>query len=516
MPPRTASARGSAIDSWLRTLTLTPLQTALLLAYFTAWVILPPLLIHSLPLDVVESINWGREWQWGYYKHPPLPAWLLYLFYSSLGRYGPFLLSQLCILLTLAYVYKLGCRLMPPARAAVGTLLLLGVYYYGWPTLEFNHNLAQLPIWAALGYHAFAALQDNRLRQWITLGLWFGIGMLTKYSVAVMIMVLLLYLLLSPFRRLLRSPGPWIATAVGLLLFAPHLYWLTRHDWLPLQYASERAHDGGAMVVVYVLELLGAQALAHLPMLVVIAAARPWRATASPELRSYRLLTPHASYLWTIALAPIAFISVLSLVTGKDLRQMWASPMWNFSGLLAVALLPANWLPKHTAGVVRGTLMWLLLATLLMAGYLGFGAQLRGKASRMDWPAAAIASQAQYSWNSRSVCPLDVVAGDYWTAGLVAHRTHPAPSVLIEGDPRYSPWVDAERLQQHGALWLWHITDGEQPAAPGLLAVLDNNPNISIHQGRWTVPWPFAARKLQPLQIGWRAYIPVACLRPLS
>jgi hypothetical protein len=30
----------------------------------------------SLPLDVVsDGLSWGHEWQWGYYKHPPLPSW---------------------------------------------------------------------------------------------------------------------------------------------------------------------------------------------------------------------------------------------------------------------------------------------------------------------------------------------------------------------------------------------------------------------------------------------------------
>ena len=39
--------------------------------YFITWSILPSLLASSVPLDVSEGINWGSEWQWGYYKHPP-------------------------------------------------------------------------------------------------------------------------------------------------------------------------------------------------------------------------------------------------------------------------------------------------------------------------------------------------------------------------------------------------------------------------------------------------------------
>ena len=40
---------------------------ALALAYVLVWSVLPPLLSSSFPLDVTESLTWGREWQWGYY-----------------------------------------------------------------------------------------------------------------------------------------------------------------------------------------------------------------------------------------------------------------------------------------------------------------------------------------------------------------------------------------------------------------------------------------------------------------
>ncbi|TKW73664.1 MAG: hypothetical protein DI543_26225, partial [Bradyrhizobium icense] len=49
-----------------------PRLLAFALVYFLAWSTLPALLGHSFPLDVVESLSWGKEWQWGYYKHPPL------------------------------------------------------------------------------------------------------------------------------------------------------------------------------------------------------------------------------------------------------------------------------------------------------------------------------------------------------------------------------------------------------------------------------------------------------------
>ena len=51
-----------------------------LFLYFIIWAFAPFILTSSYPLDVPEGIYWGREWQWGYYKHPPLSSWILYSF----------------------------------------------------------------------------------------------------------------------------------------------------------------------------------------------------------------------------------------------------------------------------------------------------------------------------------------------------------------------------------------------------------------------------------------------------
>ena len=40
------------------------------------WTALPSLIYFNLPLDVIEAMVYGREWQLGYDKLPPLPWWL--------------------------------------------------------------------------------------------------------------------------------------------------------------------------------------------------------------------------------------------------------------------------------------------------------------------------------------------------------------------------------------------------------------------------------------------------------
>ena len=254
---------------------------SLLTLYFFLWSTLPALLAPSFPLDVIEGINRGREWQWGYYKHPPLPSWLLAAFFQMLGHIGPYVLSQLCIIATLLMVYQLGRRIVSRQKALTGSLLLLAVFYYTWPTLEFNHNIAQLPIWAGICLAFYHAWHDDRRSAWIWLGVWAGLGLLTKYSVALLLITLLLYSLVSKQRSRWLTLNPWLAIALMTLIFLPHLIWLATHDWLPFTYAMGRsgeAENSGGRLNAF--KFLGTQAVNHLILMIIVLAYgvyRYWR-----------------------------------------------------------------------------------------------------------------------------------------------------------------------------------------------------------------------------------------------
>ena len=44
--------------------------------HVVVWTIVPMLTSSNLQLDLLEDLALGREWQLGYWKHPPLPWWL--------------------------------------------------------------------------------------------------------------------------------------------------------------------------------------------------------------------------------------------------------------------------------------------------------------------------------------------------------------------------------------------------------------------------------------------------------
>src|ERR1700741_5314900 len=80
-----------------------------LAVHFAVWTLLPAVLSLTLPLDLIEALTYGREWQIGYDKLPPLPWWLIEIvwrfFHADIALYA---LSQLFVVASFAIVYALA------------------------------------------------------------------------------------------------------------------------------------------------------------------------------------------------------------------------------------------------------------------------------------------------------------------------------------------------------------------------------------------------------------------------
>src|SRR5579884_3034842 len=92
------------------------------------WTALPTLLYPNLPLDLIEALMYGREWQLGYDKLPPLPWWLVEITWRLIGHdFAYYALAQLAVLAALAAVFALGRPLVGGAGAVVAVLIVDGL-----------------------------------------------------------------------------------------------------------------------------------------------------------------------------------------------------------------------------------------------------------------------------------------------------------------------------------------------------------------------------------------------------
>src|SRR5690349_15323939 len=83
--------------------------------HFTVWTVLPALLYANLPLDLIEALVYGREWQLGYDKLPPLPWWLIEATYRVFGVDAAFYaLAQAAVLVAFTAVFMTAVPLVGP------------------------------------------------------------------------------------------------------------------------------------------------------------------------------------------------------------------------------------------------------------------------------------------------------------------------------------------------------------------------------------------------------------------
>src|SRR5262245_54021382 len=242
---------------------------SVLAAHLAVWTILPILTCPNLQLDLAEDLALGKEWQLGYWKHPPLPWWIADLSYRLTGTIDAlYLLGPLAAVICFYAVWKLGREVTDELTALIAVLALEGMHYYNFSVVKFAHDQVQLPFWAFTGLFVYRALVRGRLLDWALAGAFLAGAFWSKYAAFPLAATLGLFLLVDPVaRRAWRTPGPYVMGIVFGLVIAPNAWWLVTHEFMPFQYVDARAHAAGRwyQVLLYPLQWTASQALVLVP-----------------------------------------------------------------------------------------------------------------------------------------------------------------------------------------------------------------------------------------------------------
>lgn len=158
-----------------------------LVLHVVMWTTLPLLLYTNLQLDLVEHLALGKEWQLGYWKHPPLPWWTADLAFRIVGDPRVvYVLGPLATAIAMYAIWCLGRETVGPQKALVAVLALEGLHFFNFSAVKFNHDVMQLPFWAVAGYLLFRALTRKRTLDWILTGVCLALGFWTKYTILIL------------------------------------------------------------------------------------------------------------------------------------------------------------------------------------------------------------------------------------------------------------------------------------------------------------------------------------------
>lgn len=162
-----------------------------------------------------------------------------------------------------------------PAQALAALAVLISPMFVGANILFQTVSFDEL-VWAVACLLFVRLLRGADPREWLLLGLVFGIGLETKYTVIGLAIAMLLGLLATSARWHLVTRWPWFAFGIAILLLVPNLTWQVGHHWDSVAYTIEHrgATDGPFAYVLQQLLLAGPQLLA----IVVMGVRWLWRA----------------------------------------------------------------------------------------------------------------------------------------------------------------------------------------------------------------------------------------------
>ena len=402
-----------------------------LIIHLIIWTLIPTLTNHNLPLDTIEALAWGSNLDWGFNKHPPASAFFVEVFYNIFGNkdWAYYFLSQIFVIFSFFIVWKFSYDLLSDKYFALLSVLLLeAIYYFNFTSPEFNVNICQLPFWSLTVYYSWKIYSKKKieLKECLLLGVFAGIGFLSKYLFVYLLISIKFLFLYSIFikKDLKYSFQYLLPSIVFLVILTPHLIWLMNNDYITVTYGIHRTGLNELSIIdhfKYPIVFIGKQIGILIPFFILIfLLISKFKFTL--KFNDKKLL-----FLLGINLLPIIFIFLTSLILGAKIRTMWMTPFYLFIGTLFVYILQSQINIKRIKNFYKVFIFLFLLSPISYA-YISIDQTNK----RTDYPGNEIANKVQKKWNQEFNLPINVVLGDEWNAGNLSYHLKSRP--IWEGE----------------------------------------------------------------------------------
>lgn len=296
--------------------------------------------------DELYYIACSRHLAWGYVDQPPFSIALLALNRALLGdsllslRFLPAVAGAATVVVTGLLVRALG-----GGRFAQALACLCAVLPPIWLAVDhfFSMNAFDTLFWSLAALLLLRAVEGGGTGRWALLGAVLGLALLNKTSILWFGAAAGLGILLTPHRRVLRTPGPWIAAALAGLIFLPHVLWQVANGWPTLEFM--RNATTGKMVRTGFVSFWTQQVTLMSPVLAPVWLVGLGSLLASRRARVLGILflgvsailvasgTSRPNYL-AVAYAPLFAAAAVTIERASAGRRSWLRP-----AVLAVILL---------------------------------------------------------------------------------------------------------------------------------------------------------------------------------
>jgi 4-amino-4-deoxy-L-arabinose transferase-like glycosyltransferase len=289
----------------------------------------------DLRTDEAYYWTWSKENVLSFLDHPPMVAWFIRFGTAIFGdtNFGVRFAGLVAMLATQLLLADMVWRVTREVRAvAIAVLMMEASLYYGLLMTKVSPDMPLIPFVTAIAWALVRLTESNDARWWLAAGSFAGLALLSKFTAVLLLPAVIAFMWVPKWRgRWLRSPYPWAAALIALVLFLPVLIWNMQHDWASFRFQAVRATATRQWSFRTFGEFIGMQfglvGFVLLPVVltaVALTARRGFRrADAVALLLSSAVLVPFVYFLW----------KSLSLRVGDT----WPDFIWPF-GFAAAAI----------------------------------------------------------------------------------------------------------------------------------------------------------------------------------
>jgi 4-amino-4-deoxy-L-arabinose transferase-like glycosyltransferase len=349
---------------------------------------------------------------------PFVPVWIT-AHLLPFGSFWVYVASQLFVLLGFWSVWTLGSRFLSPWTALAASLMLIEMQYYNIAAINFNDDVILLGLWPFLALFFYDALQFQKLKSWMGVGVVSGLAMMTNTVTLAMILPMFLLMLSDVHcRKQFSRPGPYVAFFIGLLICFPHLYWLFHQAWL-----SPGVSSGS--VASFLQDQLSTFAGAFLLLILLFVGSR--EAILPHEQAALQLSRFTKRFLIFVGLLPFLSILLVSWLFHKKLEGEMGMALWGLS------LSVLSW-KQPIFSLKRMRRFLAATAAVMFLMWIGCYTSYFHPGQRFDasYPAKDISAKAAALWSYPGAPSLVGAnsADDHLIAGYIAVDMTPHPMVL--------------------------------------------------------------------------------------
>jgi hypothetical protein len=436
--------------------------------------------------------DWSRSLAWGYFDHPPMIAWLIFL---SRNLFGETTLGVRAAVITCAFLASVFSYLVAKKYVAKTSSLLLWAILSNTVILFCVGSILATPdiplvfFWSLSLLLGYKAVFESSSASWMMLGLAAGLGFLSKYTFALFPLSLVVFLAFSREQRFWFGRWqPYAAAGIAFLVFMPNLVWNQQHNWQTIFFQG--SHGVNTHISLHFDtfgDFIGGQlgVLSIFPF-VLLAWAVVFFLKTKPIQN--RIL-----FLISFCLVPFGFFMVASLQ--KKVEANWAACAY-ISGLVLVSVFWENLDPKKNKVIRRfavvSTVITVVAAVTILfhiqKPFLPLPPQNDPTTQVRGWKEfAKDIDIIRIRIDSHRVLP--VCANRYQEASLFGFYLagHPKTFSLNTGsrDNQYSLWPERRPADSSSVMFL------HSPAAPYLDTIVKKNFYLSVlwdkailHQGK--------------------------------